>query len=131
MRDMWRYIHARTIVRVAARFRGVVPDRTDQLLKFLRSTVESGRVRSILQVGAYDGVSNDSVYDLLRTYEHTRAVLLEPQPEPFAKLETLWAGSKRVTPLRAALSHDTGVRPLYVIADAYKHRHPFPDQVSS
>jgi FkbM family methyltransferase len=131
MRDMWRYIHARTVVRVAARVRGRTPDRTAELQKFLRTTIESRQVFSILQVGAYDGVSNDSVHDLLRTYEHTRAVLLEPQPEPFAKLETLWAGNERITPLRAALSHDAGVRPLYMIADAYKHRHPFPDQVSS
>jgi FkbM family methyltransferase len=131
MRDMWRYIHARTVVRVVARLRGAVPDRTDELQKFLRTTIESRRAFSILQVGAYDGVSNDSVHDLLRTYEHTRAVLLEPQPGPFAKLEKLWAGTNRITPMCAALSDATGERPLYVIADAYKHTHPFPDQVSS
>jgi FkbM family methyltransferase len=131
MRDMWRYVHARTVVRVADRLRGPVPDRTVELQKFLRTTIESRPAFSILQVGAYDGVSNDSVHDLLRTYGHTRAVLLEPQPGPFAKLEKLWAGSERVTSLRVALSDDAGVRPLYMIADAHKHRHPFPDQVSS
>jgi len=131
MRDMWRYIHARTVVRVAARLRGAVPDRTGELQKFLRTMIESRPAFSILQVGAYDGVSNDSVHDLLRTYKHTKGVLLEPQPGPFAQLEKLWAGAERITTIRAALSHDAGVRPLYMIADAYKHRHPFPDQVSS
>jgi FkbM family methyltransferase len=131
MRDIWRYIHARTVVRVAARLRGPVPDRTAEVQKFLRTTIESRPAFSILQVGAYDGVSNDAVHDLLRAYEHTRAVLLEPQPGPFAKLQKLWEGNHRIVPIRAALSDSTGERPLYVIADAFKHRHPFPDQVSS
>jgi FkbM family methyltransferase len=131
MRDMWRYIHARTVVRLAARLRGPVADRSADVQRFLGTIIESRPGFSILQVGAYDGVSNDSVYDLLRAYEHTRAVLLEPQPGPFARLETLWKGSERVTPIRAALSDSTGERPLYVIADRFKHLHPFPDQVSS
>ena len=128
---MWRYIQARTVVRVAARLRGPVPDRTDELQKFLRKTIESLPSFSILQVGAYDGVSNDSLYELLQSYTHTRAILLEPQPGPFAKLDKLWAESERITPICAALSDATGTRPLYMIADAYKHMHPYPDQVSS
>ncbi|HUP39048.1 MAG TPA: FkbM family methyltransferase [Vicinamibacterales bacterium] len=131
MRDMWRYIHARTFGRVASRLRGPAPDRTADVQRWLRRTIESRPVFSILQVGAYDGVSNDWVHDLLSDHEHTRAVLLEPQPGPFAKLQQLWEGNCRIVPTRAALSDATGERPLYVIADAFKHRHPFPDQVSS
>jgi FkbM family methyltransferase len=128
---MWRYIHARTFGRVAARVRGPVPDRTAEVRQFLRATIESRQTFSILQIGAYDGVSNDWIHNLLSAYEHTHAVLLEPQPGPFAKLQKLWEGSHRIVPIRAALSDATGERPLYVIADAFKHRHPFPDQVSS
>ncbi len=131
MRDMWRYIHARTVVRVAARLRGPAPDRTAELQKFLRIAIESRPAFSILQVGAYDGVSNDTVHDLLSTHEHIRAVLLEPQVVPFSSLQKRWERSSRVVPIRAALSETTGERPLYVIADAFKERHPFPDQVSS
>lgn len=131
MRDMWRYIHARTVVRVAARLRGPVPDRTADVQRFLRTTIESRPAFSILQVGAYDGVSNDAIHDLLGAYEHVRAVLLEPQAGPFSSLQKRWEGSSRVFPVRAALSDATGERPLYVIADAFKHVHPFPDQVSS
>src|SRR5688572_14245761 len=131
MRDMWRYIHARTVVRVTARLRGPIPDRTADVQRLLRRTIESRPAFSILQVGAYDGVSNDAVHDLLREYGHVRAVLLEPQAGPFSSLEKRWERSERVTPVRAALSDATGERPLYVIADAYKNRHPFPDQVSS
>lgn len=131
MRDMWRYIHARTVVRVASRLRGPAPDLTAGVQRFLRTTIESRPSFSILQVGAYDGVSNDAVHDLLTTHEHVRAVLLEPQVVPFASLQKRWERSSRVVPIRAALSETTGERPLYVIADAFKGRHPFPDQVSS
>lgn len=131
MLDMWRYIHARTVVRVTARLAGPVPDRTAEVQRFLRRTIESRQTFSILQVGAYDGVSNDALHDLLRSHDHVRAVLLEPQPGPFSALQKRWEGSARVFPIRAALSDATGERPLFVIADAYKHQHPFPDQVSS
>ena len=60
-----------------------------------------------------------------------RAVLLEPQTGPFAELQKRWDGSPRVVTVRAALSDSTGERPLYVIADRFKHAHPFPDQVAS
>jgi FkbM family methyltransferase len=131
MRDMWRYIHARTVGRVAARLRGPAPDRAADVQRLLRRTIESRPAFAILQVGAYDGVSNDAVHDLLREYDHVRGVLLEPQPGPFSLLRTRWEGSSRVVPVRAALSDTAGERPLYVIADAFKDRHPFPDQVSS
>ena len=131
MRDIWRYIHARTVVRVAARIRGPIPDRTADVQRFLRRNIESHDTCSILQVGAYDGMSNDTLHDLLRDYDHVRAVLLEPQPGPFSTLQKRWERSSRVVPIRAALSESTGERPLYAIADAFKHRHPFPDQVSS
>ena len=131
MRDMWRYIHARTVVRVVARLRGPTPDRTEDVQQFLRTTIEARGSFSILQIGAYDGVSNDAVHTLIGPYDHVRAVLLEPQPGPFSLLQKRWEGSTRVLPIRAALSDSTGERPLYVIADAFKHRHPFPDQVSS
>jgi FkbM family methyltransferase len=131
MRDMWRYIQARTVGRVVARLRGPAPDRTADVQQWLGRLIEARPAFSLLQVGAYDGVSNDAVHELLGSFEHVRAVLLEPQAGPFASLQKRWEGSTRVVPIRAALSDATGERPLYVIADAFKHRHPFPDQVSS
>jgi FkbM family methyltransferase len=131
MRDMWRYIHARTVVRVAARLRGATPDRTPEVKKFLQAAIQRQPAFSILQVGAYDGVSNDVIHDLLGAYPQVRAVLLEPQPGPFALLQKRWEREPRVVTIRAALSETTGERPLYMIAGAFKHNHPFPDQVSS
>ena len=131
MRDMWRYVYARTIGRIAARLKGPAPDRIPEVKQFLRRTIEGRGTFSILQIGAYDGVSNDVLHDLLGSYEQVRAVLLEPQAGPFSSLQKRWEGSTRVFPIRAAVSDSTGERPLYVIAERFKHKHPFPDQVSS
>jgi FkbM family methyltransferase len=127
---MWRYVHARTVARVEARVRGGTPDRTADVQKFLQASIRSRPDFSILQVGAYDGVSNDIIHALLAN-PHVRGVLLEPQPGPFALLQQRWDRVSRIVPVRAALADTTGERPLYVIADAFKHKHPFPDQVSS
>ena len=128
---MWRYVHTQTVARVLARLQRPVPDHTAAAERFLRSIIEARERFSVLQVGSYDGVSNDPVHDLIRSYDHIRAVLLEPQPAPFAALENLWRDNARVTPLRCALADQCGERQLYVIAGAHKHRHPFPDQVAS
>src|SRR4051794_28967199 len=42
----------------------------------------------IVQVGAFDGASNDPVIDAIRRYD-CRALLIEPQPEPFGRLHAL------------------------------------------
>ena len=128
---MWRYIHARTVARVLPRMRPAVADHGAALNRFLRTTVESRRTFAVLQIGAYDGVANDSVADLLRDYAHVRAVLLEPQPQAFAALQQLWRDVPRITPIQAALATACGERPLYVIADHRKHLHPFAEQVAS
>jgi FkbM family methyltransferase len=131
MASMWRYIHARTVARVIPRLRPPVADHSLELNRFLRATVEARRTFAILQIGAYDGVANDSVRDLLRDYAHVRAVLLEPQPRAFAALHQLWRDTPRIVPLQAALAETCGERPLYVIAEQRKHLHPFAGQIAS
>jgi len=128
---MWRYVHARTVARVKPRLSRRTPDHSHECQRFLRRVVESQARFSILQVGAFDGVSNDPVHELIRTFHHVRAVLLEPQPAPCAALQRLWQDDARVVPLQAALAADCGERPLYVIADSHSHLHPFAGQVAS
>ena len=128
---MWRYVHARTVARVAPRLKRRTPDHSAPFQRYLRRAVESQPEFSILQVGAFDGVSNDPVHDLIRTYPHVRAVLLEPQPAPFTELRRLWKDNPGVLPIQAALAGECGERPLFVIADAFSRLHPFPGQVAS
>ena len=128
---MWGYVQAQVVARVVARVQRPAPDHTAAAERFLRAIIEARASVSVLQVGSYDGVSNDPVHELIRRYDHVRATLLEPQPGPFAALEAHWRDHARVSSLRCALADRCGERPLYVIADAHKHRHPFPDQVAS
>ena len=67
----------------------------------------------VLQIGANDGVANDPVHDLI-TSEGTEAVLLEPQPAPFAKLEALHRNRPAVTCARVALADTDGYITMYV-----------------
>jgi FkbM family methyltransferase len=129
--SIWRYVHARTVARVLPRLRPPTPDHTKACERFLRRIAESRSRFSILQVGAFDGVSNDPVHELIRTFPHVRAVLLEPQPAPYAALRRLWQDETRVVPLQAALAAGCGERPLYVVADGFSHLHPFAGQVAS
>jgi FkbM family methyltransferase len=128
---MSRYVHARTVARLKPRLSRRVPDHSHQCQRFLRRIVESQARFSILQVGAFDGVSNDPVHELIRTFRHVRAVLLEPQPAPYAALRRLWQDDARVVPLQVALDAGCGERPLYVIAESHSHLHPFAGQVAS
>jgi FkbM family methyltransferase len=128
---MWVYIHARTVARVWPRVKRPVRDCSRAVEQVLRGAIESRESFSILQVGAYDGISNDPLHALIRAYPHVRAVLLEPQPGPYAALEALWRDCSRVTPLRCALADTCGQRPLYVIGDDCKSQHPFADQIAS
>jgi FkbM family methyltransferase len=128
---MWRYIHARTVARVWPRLKRPVPDISPAVDRFLRRTIETRERFSVLQVGAYDGISNDPLHDLIQAYPHLRAVLLEPQAEPYAALQAQWAGCSRVVPLQKALADACGERPLYVVAESDRHRHPFAGQIAS
>jgi len=127
----WVYIHARTVARLWPRVKRPVRDYSRAVDRALRRAIEPRQSFSILQVGAYDGISNDPVYELIRAYPQVRAVLLEPQPGPHAVLEARWQDCPRVIPLRCALAETCGQRPLYVIADDCKSQHPFADQVAS
>ncbi len=128
---MWRYIHARTVARVWPRLKRPVPDISLAVDRFLRRTIEARERFSVLQVGAYDGISNDPLHDLIQAYPHLHAVLLEPQAEPYAALQARWEGCARVVPLQKALADACGERSLYVLRESDRHLHPFAGQIAS
>ena len=113
------------------KLRRPVPDISADVDRLLRCVIESRARFSILQVGAFDGVTNDPVHDLARAYDQVRAVLLEPQAEPFAELQARWRESPRVVPLRSALARTSGEQPLFVVAEPFRHLHPFAGQIAS
>ena len=73
-----------------------------------------------LQIGAFDGVTNDPLYPLLEKHS-LRGTLVEPQREVFDRLIANYAGfdEGRFTFVNAAVGAEDGERPLYrVRADA-------------
>ncbi|PQA88918.1 hypothetical protein CW354_02890 [Marinicaulis flavus] len=67
---------------------------------------------TVVQIGANDGVSEDSVKSVL-TLPNVRAVLIEPNPVAFEKLESLYASAPNVITGNFAISVEAGDLPFY------------------
>ena len=67
---------------------------------------------TFLQIGAYDGVGDDDLRELVTKYK-LRGVLVEPQPAAFARLEQTYRNHPQLTLLQAAISETEGTRDLY------------------
>jgi hypothetical protein len=59
-----------------------------------------------LQIGAFDGVTDDCLYPLLQSQPALCAWRFEPEPEAFAKLVILHGRDKRVRCIRQAVTPD-------------------------
>ena len=75
-----------------------------------------GRQLTVVQLGANDGEADDPLRASIATHS-MRAVLVEPQPTPFARLAARYDGNPEVTVVNAAISHHDGVRDLFTLDD--------------
>lgn len=90
-----------------------LPEATLQPLALLLAAFARGeRISTILQVGACDGSTNDPLRHYLQV-ARVRAVLIEPNPYAFARLQTAYAGIENVTLLQAAIADEDGETDLY------------------
>jgi FkbM family methyltransferase len=60
-----------------------------------------------VQVGAFDGMANDPLHDLI-VGQGWRGVLVEPQPDAFARLQQTYAGVEGLTFLNVAVTDQPG-----------------------
>lgn len=67
---------------------------------------------TFLQIGAFDGVGEDDLRNLIVTHK-LRGVLVEPQPSAFARLQQTYRNQPNVTLLQAAIAEQEGSRDLY------------------
>jgi FkbM family methyltransferase len=67
---------------------------------------------TFLQIGAFDGVGDDDLRELVATHK-LRGLLVEPQPDAFARLRQNYAGEPQVTLLQAAIAECEGTREFY------------------
>lgn len=75
----------------------------------------AGQPVGFVQVGAFDGSANDPIHDLVLRFGW-RGVLVEPQPEAFARLQQTYAGIDGLVFLNAAIGPRAGTRPFYFIS---------------
>jgi FkbM family methyltransferase len=78
------------------------PPDFDLLSIVVESYFRTDLPRTLVQIGANDGVTNDPVDSIIRHYE-LLAVRVEPLPEPFRKLQARHAGDPSVLPVQAAV----------------------------
>ena len=81
---------------------------------YLASRVDP-RPFCFLQIGAFDGVTGDPIYDHVRK-EGWHGILVEPQPSHFRRLVENYEGVDGLRFINAALSDRTGTQTLYVVA---------------
>jgi FkbM family methyltransferase len=67
---------------------------------------------TFLQIGAFDGVGEDDLRELVAAH-NLRGVLVEPQPEAFARLQHTYRNQPQVTLLQAAIAETEGTRDLF------------------
>jgi FkbM family methyltransferase len=88
-----------------------------------------GADRLVVQVGAFDGQTNDPIHDSLVRFGW-RGILLEPQPVPFASLRALHEGNQKVRTINVAVGACDGTRDLFVV-DPDPDLPDFSQQVAS
>jgi len=60
----------------------------------------------LIQIGANDGVSIDSIYPILQNQQKVKALVVEPVPFLFEKLVRNYQSNPNVTPLQIAITSD-------------------------
>src|SRR5690349_8008477 len=69
---------------------------------------------SFLQVGAFDGLSNDPINPLVRAFG-LRGIVVEPQLKAYESLKARYAEHPQVTVVNAAIADSDGTRDFYTV----------------
>ncbi len=86
-----------------------------------------------VQVGGFDGVSNDYLHEFLVSHV-VRGVILEPQQEAFKNLTAAYRDHPAIAMCRAAIASTPGQVKLYKIADDFRYApsgEPVPHSIAS
>lgn len=80
----------------------------------LRMVLAGGKPSAftVVQIGANDGMTHDPIHRLMMKHGF-RGVLVEPQPEAFARLQQNYAGREGIAFERAAIAEQERELPLY------------------
>lgn len=98
--------------------------RTDTPVEFLPAAMMGALAASdgalrIVQIGANDGVQNDPLRGFIVSNANIRALLIEPQATPYARLAALYAEDDRVEVANVAISGERGTLRLFSLKEEY------------
>lgn len=88
------------------------------------------RAFRVLVVGAYDGVENDPTGQFVLSHE-TSGILIEPQPQVFAKLRSNFGNVPRLHLVNAAIDLSTGTRELFHVPNSIAGLPSWVEQLAS
>lgn len=72
----------------------------------------NGKIKSVLQIGVYDGIQNDPLIARI-LYNAMKVILVEPQPLSVKTLKERYGNDPRFLIIEAAVSEKTGKMTLY------------------
>jgi len=73
---------------------------------------------TFVQIGAFDGLSNDSVHEIITGSTNVRGIVVEPQAGAFRKLQRTYAAYPHVHLVNAAISSSDEPRQFFSVANA-------------
>jgi FkbM family methyltransferase len=82
---------------------------------FLTRWFSRAESKTVIQIGANDGVQNDPLREFLKRPGNYTAILVEPLPYYASRLRELYAGRPDITIVEAAIGAEAGTRRLYFI----------------
>ena len=88
---------------------------------FLRNLFSSGDVRSVVQIGANDGIQNDPLRQYLVAPGNYHATLVEPIPFYIESLRNLYANRRDVRIVQAAVGSIESQKKLFFIPPGLAH----------
>ena len=96
---------------------------TDLLKLAVSYRLRSAEDFTFIQVGAFDGVTNDPIHGIVREFG-IRGIIVEPQKDAFEMLRRNYADDPRVLLVNAAVSAVDEMRDFFTVKDS-------PEQVAS
>jgi FkbM family methyltransferase len=85
---------------------------------------------SFVQIGAYDGLTNDPIYPFVKHY-HWKGILIEPQWEAYQRLKENYRDQKHLIFLNIAIAEQDGFQDFYRIRDGVSGLPDWSKQIAS
>ena len=115
----WPYIHHAEVSSLNLGFQDILEFQYARARRFF-----------VVSVGAYDGLENDPIGKFIRDNDCS-GILVEPQPNAFARLSNNYADYPKVHLLNVAIDQQTGFRDMFYIPPGIANLPRWTEQLAS